>query len=371
MVKNPNSTIKNLTELASQLIRFKTIDGNWREQEACLHFIAKYFADVPGLHFNQYQQNDYHSLVITNQDTHRPSILLSGHIDVVDGSPEQFKPYTENGKLFGRGALDMKAGVAALMSVFSDAVASRENIPSLGLMITSDEEKGGRHGVKYLVDEKGWRGDFVVVAEGQSKSSIATRQKGKLWLKMISKGKAAHGAYPWLGENAVEKLIVAYRKIRALFPEPEHKWIPTVNLASISSDATEVNKVPAYAEATLDIRFTNDFADSPEEILERLKKLVPDMEFEVIGAGPVMQTADGNGHLRHLQKIFRAHRGAEAELGFTNGGSDAGYFTRHNVPAVEFGPQGANHHGENEYVELDSLTTYSETIRDFIRTAPR
>ena len=98
--------------------------------------------------------------------------------------------------------MDMKANVACLMTVFKD-VADKVNYP-LGLQLVTDEEIGGFHGTKYQI-EKGVRAEFVVVGESTD-LNIKNRAKGILWAKISAKGKTAHGAYPWRGENAIWKM---------------------------------------------------------------------------------------------------------------------------------------------------------------------
>ena len=358
-----------LAELTSRLIEFKTIDGNRREFERCLHFIANYFKGVPGLYYNQYQDHDYHSLVITNRDTRHPEVMLSGHIDVIDAEDEQFSPSVKDNRLYGRGALDMKSGVAAIMDVLKRAQLAG-NAPSLGLMITTDEELGGLHGARYLVDEKGWRANFALMAEGQLTPVFVTRQKGIAWVKVTARGRSTHGAYPWLGDNAALKLMAGYRAMAELFPEPRDDWISTISLSSIKTAATAHNQVPNFAEAVLDVRYTSDLAGSPDEILTLLQAKAPDVELEIFVGSHVLDTDGGNGHVSALRDAAARVTGRTLPFGFTHGASDAMHFARYGVATVEFGPQGANHHGENEYVELKSLAQYHQIIDSWITALP-
>ena len=126
-------------------------------------------------------------------------IILNAHLDVVSGREEQYKPYEKDGKLFGRGAIDMKGAAAVEILVFKE-VAKRVSYP-LALQLVTDEEIGGFCGTKYQI-EKGVRADFVIAGE-PTDFGVNNKAKGIIWLKIKTKGKSAHGAYPWRGKNAL------------------------------------------------------------------------------------------------------------------------------------------------------------------------
>src|SRR3954463_15523721 len=143
-----------------------------------------------------------------------PTIVLHGHLDVVPGRPEQFEPRVDGDRLYGRGAYDMKGGLAAMMCATRDLAA--QSGVKVHFVCVSDEEsdEDGRRGSDYLV-EKGYTGDFAITGE-PTDMHIGVQAKGVLALRLEVSGTAAHGATPWLGDNAVLKAIDVFRTIESM-----------------------------------------------------------------------------------------------------------------------------------------------------------
>lgn len=362
---------RELTEFTSALVSYKTVAANTEAQRACLHFIGEYLGSLPGVHFSNYVSNDIPSLVITNRDTQHPDIILSGHIDVVPGASEQFVPRVVGDRLYGRGSMDMKGGVATIVKLFHDLVASGEDLPSIGLMLTSDEEQGGEHGARYLVAQKGWRARCVLIPEGKHRFELVTREKGVCRIKMTAHGTAAHGAYPWLGKNALDMVLAAYAQVQTLFSEPRDGWHSSLCLVSITTPDSVQNQVPACAETLLDIRFTDDFAPDSAAVLAKVRACAPGVESEIFADAPVVTASDNDPYLLHLQRCASAHMGRDVPFGYNNGASDAAPFAARGIPVMTSGVVGNHHHGPDEYVELASLRDYYHIVRAFLRSFPR
>src|SRR3954454_8309315 len=143
-----------------------------------------------------------------------PALIFHGHVDVVPGRPEQFVPRVDGDKLYGRGAYDMKGGLAAMMCAMRD-VAEQDRV-RVHLVVVSDEESDtpAQRGSDYLV-EKGYTGDFAITGE-PTDMKIGVQAKGVLALRIEVSGTAAHGATPWLGANAVLKAVDVFRTIESM-----------------------------------------------------------------------------------------------------------------------------------------------------------
>jgi succinyl-diaminopimelate desuccinylase len=184
-----------------------------------------------------------------------PTVVLHGHLDVVPGRPEQFEPRVEGDRLFGRGAYDMKGGLAAMMCAARD-LAAQEAV-RVHFVCVSDEEsdEAESRGSDYLV-EKGYTGDFAITGE-PTDLHIGVQGKGVLALRIEVSGKAAHGSTPWLGDNAVLKAVDVFRQIEAMSFTRESSELfdrPSVSLGRIiGGDA--MNKVPDCCAIDVDIRF--------------------------------------------------------------------------------------------------------------------
>ncbi len=185
-------------------------------------------------------------------------IILNAHLDVVPGGPEQFRPRRESGRLYARGAQDMKVSALVMTQVFRELAGG---LPyPLGLQLVTDEEVGGRDGTLHQLEE-GVTADFVLIGEASGLRLVAD-SKGRINARLRAHGRAAHGAYPWLGDNALVKLHRSLSNMLAAYPVPAGEvWQTTVNLARIETANQAFNQIPDQAEAWLDIRFPADDTD--------------------------------------------------------------------------------------------------------------
>src|SRR3954469_8378113 len=143
-----------------------------------------------------------------------PTVVLHGHLDVVPGRPEQFVPRVDGDRLLGRGAYDMKGGLAAMMCAARDL--STESAVKVHFVCVSDEEsdEAEARGSDYLV-EKGYTGVFAITGEPTDRH-IGLQASGVLALRLEVSGTAAPGSTPWLGDNAVMKAVDVFRRIEAM-----------------------------------------------------------------------------------------------------------------------------------------------------------
>ena len=211
---------KEVVSLTDQLIRFKTTSDNYLELKRCMRFIEKYFSGCDVV-IRKYERNKKPSLVVLFKQTKRLGLFLVGHIDVVPGDDEQFKPIVKSGRLYGRGALDNKVSVTIMMALMR-YYSKQNHRPNIGLMITSDEEVGGKNGVEYLLKKQGYSANFGLVLDAGERYEIVTKEKGALHLKLSAKGKEAHGSKPWKGENAIDDLALVNG--RAAAPASRRGW---------------------------------------------------------------------------------------------------------------------------------------------------
>ena len=143
-----------------------------------------------------------------------PTLVLHGHLDVVPGREEQFEPRIEGDRLYGRGAYDMKGGLAGMMCAFRD-VATQDRVRVHFVCVADEEsEELENRGSDHLVKE-GYLGDFAITGE-PTDLHIGIQAKGVLALRIQVSGTAAHGSTPWVGDNAVLKAIDIFRQIETL-----------------------------------------------------------------------------------------------------------------------------------------------------------
>ena len=350
----------DLITLTQELIRYRSIPVYPQELDAILEFALSH---LQGFTLERFEDNGYKSILLYNTETRpeRFTLLLNGHLDVIPGNDTQYEGRVEGDKLYGVGSMDMKANVACLISVFRE-MAEKVSYP-LALQLVTDEELGGFHGTKHQVDQ-GVRADFVITAESTN-FHIVHKAKGVLWAKVIARGKTAHGAYPWAGENAIEKMMEFLTALKKEFPNPTEKaWISTVNIGAISTPNETFNKIPDLCEVALDIRFT---PEESETIVERLQGLITkELSLEIISHEPAMSTPEDDDYLTSLQAITSDVTGERSILYGAQGSSDARHFTAVGCGGVEFGPIGGGIGTDEEWVSISSLHTYCEILNRYM-----
>lgn len=292
------------------------------------------------------------------------TVILHGHFDVVPADSGQFEPRVEGDRLIGRGAYDMKAALAAMMMALPDP---ERPVPGLRVVlgIVSDEEseESENRGSDHLV-ATGMTGDFAITGE-PTDLHVGVAAKGVLGIRLGVGGRSAHGSTPWLGDNAVLRAVEMFRAIESLpFARESSEMFdrPSISLGRIwGGDA--LNKVPDYCAIDVDIRFL-PHQDS-EVIREEIRGLGPVSMEPIITLPPIQSDADCPWVRRLIEVAGRHHDGPTVSIG-RDGASDALSFIRAGMPAVEFGPVGAGHHGPDEWVSVSSLDTFHRTLREFL-----
>src|ERR687895_1546838 len=199
------------------------------------------------------------------------TIVLHGHLDVVPARPEQFVPRVDGDRLIGRGAYDMKGGLAAMMTALQEL--ARQSAIRIHFLCVADEESDeeDQRGSDYLV-EQGYLGDFAITGE-PTDLHVGVEAKGVLAMRIEVGGTAAHGSTPWVGDNAVLKALDVFRGIESLPFARESSDLfdrPSINLGRIlGGDA--VNKVPDVCTIDVDVRYLP--GQDPDAILAAINEL--------------------------------------------------------------------------------------------------
>lgn len=209
--------IDKITNLAQDLIRIPSTADNSPALGEVISYITKY-ATSTDLSVKSFAFSGKPSLIISFNEK-KPQVILNGHADVVPGQPHQFQPTIKDGKLYGRGADDMKASLAAMLVLMKNLKNSHPTLP-VQLMVVTDEEIGGHLGTKKLVPQKKGLPDLFLAGESTS-LKIEYQSKGVVWLKLKTSGRRSHGARPWDGQNAIVKLAKELVNINKMYPEPQ------------------------------------------------------------------------------------------------------------------------------------------------------
>jgi succinyl-diaminopimelate desuccinylase len=308
-------------------------------------------------------------LAATVGPANAPTIVLHGHLDVVPARPEQFSPRLDGDRLFGRGAYDMKGGLAAMMLAVHELAAQQGVRVHFVCVADEESEELEQRGSDYLV-EQGYLGDFAITGE-PTDMHIGIQAKGVLAMRIEVTGKAAHGSTPWIGDNAVLKAIDVFRQIEILPFARESSDLfdrPSINLGRIvGGDA--LNKVPDLCAIDVDVRYLP--GQDADDIRAAVDELPGARVVKVFHRQPAIVDRD-NPFVQALgEAIARVAPpdGEQISVG-RDGASDAISFLEAGVPAVECGPIGAGHHGPEEWVSVRSLGEYRLALVEFVNLLP-
>jgi succinyl-diaminopimelate desuccinylase len=297
-----------------------------------------------------------------------PTVLLHGHLDVVPGRSGQFEPRLDGNRLFGRGAYDMKGALAAMMLALHDLRDQDAVRVRLGVVADEESEEEVERGSDALVEE-GFVGDFAITGE-PTDMHIGVQAKGVVAMRIEVAGRAAHGATPWLGDNAILRALDVFRSIESLpFARQSSELFdrPSINLGRIwGGDA--LNKVPDTCVIDVDIRYLPE--QDPSKILEEVRELPAATLISSFTRPPAIVDIE-SPFVQGLCEAAAPHHGDDVTSVGRDGASDAVSFLRAGIPAVEFGPVGAGHHGPEEWVSVPSLASYRKALTDFITNLPK
>ncbi|WP_144511840.1 M20 family metallopeptidase [Bacillus sp. FJAT-22090] len=312
-------------------------------------------------------ENDSKLMLVAEVGIGEECIILNGHVDVVPGNEDQFTPYVDGDRLFGRGTADMKAGVAAMMQAFYELSLIPEKLTKrIQLHIVTDEETFGDTS-KYLV-ELGFHGNFVVCGE-PTNLHIGLQAKGIVQLDIILKGKASHGSRPWEGDNAIEQAFAFDQKMRKLsFLTASNAFYdyPSLNLAKIHA-GERFNVVPDKCILSYDIRFVP--GQSAEDIISEIKHAsnsFPLSEVIIHSTAPAVTTEEDNIYVKKLLQVTSTVTKRPTELFGQHGSADTRFYAAKGAGAIEFGPSGEDWHGEKEYVLIPSIEQFKLILVSFI-----
>jgi succinyl-diaminopimelate desuccinylase len=305
-----------------------------------------------------------------------PVVCLAGHVDVVPPGPverwtsDPFEPVEREGFLFGRGAADMKASVAAMVTAAERFVARRPgHRGSLALLLTSDEEGAGVNGTKHVVGEllaRGERIDACVIGEPTSTSrlgdTIKNGRRGSLNGVLTVKGIQCHIAYPDRGRSPVLPALPALAELAAtVWDRGNDYFSPTsFQISDIHAGTGANNTIPGSMEVLFNFRFSTE---STEQGLRARVHAVLDrhgLDYELAWSlsGPPFLSPRG-GLVDIVSRAVQDVTGVTPELSTSGGTSDGRFLTGVSREVLEFGPVSASIHGIDEHVRLADIAPLS------------
>ena len=306
------------------------------------------------------------------------TFVFAGHTDVVPtGPPDQwisppFAPTHRNGNLYGRGAADMKASIAAMVVACEEfLMASPDPDISIAFLLTSDEEGPSVDGtvkVCEVLKARGTRLDWCIVGEPTSVKRtgdmIKNGRRGTMSGKLTIKGVQGHVAYPHLAKNPIHLLAPALAELAAIEWDRGNASFPptTWQASNIHAGTGAANVIPG--ECVLDFNFRFCTESTPENLQQRLTAVLDrhglqyDVRWTVGGMPFLSRPASGHNLIDVVRDAVREESGVETELSTTGGTSDGRFIAQICPQVVELGPPGPSIHKIDEHVavaELDPL----------------
>jgi succinyl-diaminopimelate desuccinylase len=318
----------------------------------------------------------------------QPLLVFAGHTDVVPTGPvsqwqsNPFAPTHRDGKLFGRGAADMKTSIAAFIVAVEEFVASTPaHNGSIGLLITSDEEGPATDGtvvVCKLLQERGVQMDYCIVGEPTSSEvlgdMIKNGRRGTMSGKLVVKGIQGHIAYPHLAKNPIHLAAPAMAELsKEVWDEGNEYYLPTSwQMSNIHGGTGASNVIPG--EVVIDFNFRFCTASTAEGLQARVKAILDNHGFDydlkwTIGGHPFLTP---KGTLSDaLTLAIKDETGITTELSTTGGTSDGRFIAKICPQVVEFGPPNGSIHKIDEHIEvryIDPLKNiYRRTLENLLK----
>ena len=359
-------------ELTQQLIAQRSVtpdDGN------CQAILRKRLAPL-GFAFERISNNGVDNMWARRGIT-GPLIAFAGHTDVVPTGPfeqwhsDPFQPTIRDGKLYGRGAADMKTSIAAFVTATERFVATHPNLPgSIGLLITSDEEGPAVDGTVRVVDALRARGEllnYCIVGEPTCVDilgdMIKNGRRGSLSGKLTVKGIQGHVAYPHLAKNPIHLLAPALSELATMTWDNGNEYFPptTWQISNLHAGTGATNVIPGSAEVLFNFRFAT--VSTPELLKNRLESVLKKhhLDYEMaweLGGKPFL-TPRG-ALVAAISTAIQSVTGAAPAISCTGGTSDGRFIKAICEELIEFGPINASIHKLNEHVSVADIEPLSE-----------
>jgi len=324
----------------------------------------------------EFKKNRSNIVAVLKGSNQRHSLLLTPHLDTVPvGKNWRFGAFAgkiQKNKIYGLGATDCKGNLACALEAINSLVEDKAVLGyNLILAATADEENGSELGIIPLLNKGILKPSAAVVLDADD-FSIIVAQKGLLHLKVKIWGKRAHGAYPWLGVNAiaaaVEIIQELKRRKKLSFPKNKYLKPPTCNIGTIKG-GDKVNVVADYCEFELDFRFLPYSGE--KEILNWLKnrcvKYAKKFQIEIEGLQRPYLIDEKHQLVNSFVQAMK-RLGAKPRVTGSEGATVITFFQDKNIPAIAtgFGAEGCNH-VTDEYAKISNLYSGAQILEDFLK----
>lgn len=371
-------------DLSYELIRRASVTPN---DAGCQDLLAERLV-ASGFAIERLRTGEVENLWATHGDAAAPTLMLLGHTDVVPSGPVEnwasapFEPVLRDGKLYGRGAADMKGSVAAFVLALEQFVAECPDHPGrVGMLLTSDEEGPALDGVRkisQLFRERGERIDWCLVGEPSSRDILAdvirVGRRGSLSARLTVCGVQGHVAYADQARNPIHEFSLALAELVTEQWDSGNADFPptTFQVSNIHAGTGANNVIPGVLRADCNFRYSSESSDAvlrarTEAILE---KHGLDWQIDWHDSGQPFLSPAGGKLRKAVLAACHEQCGTEPEQSTAGGTSDGRFIAPLGVEVVELGPVNASIHQVDEHVAVADLerlpALYLAVIRNLL-----
>lgn len=369
---------KKSIALLKEILAIPSVNGADNEG-AVAEFIANYLKEKHIDAFVQQIDETHANIIAKLEGKSSETVVWNGHLDTVPyGNTEEWNtdpsiPVEKNGRIYARGASDMKSGLAAMVYLLGEIGESGEKPEQTILFLgTCDEEKSGLGAEKILEEIDLSSGSLLLIGEPTG-CKLGVAQKGCIWAQLNISGKTSHGAYPEEGYNAVEYGMKIVCRIKKWVTEYEHRLLGTATAqVTMIQGGIAPNMTPDFAEILLDIRIVPGI--SAEDVEKKIKKICREeveetngevkFEVRIKNARRAIEIAEEERWLKEFKAYLKQNDAETEEIGI-NYFTDASILTKKEseIPVLLFGPgEPRLAHKPNEFVELEKYEKYIEIL---------
>ena len=373
-------TTSRVLSLVKELITRPSVTP---EDKQCQELLMQYLKPL-GFTAEFYEEGGVTNLW-ARRGSQGPLLVFAGHTDVVPPGPAEkwnsdpFIPTERDGRLYGRGAADMKSSIAAFVIACEEFIAAHPNHSgSIALLLTSDEEGPAVHGTVKVCDSLKNRGDqldYCIVGEPTSVTQlgdvIKNGRRGSLSGKLTVKGVQGHVAYPHLARNPVHEASAALAELAAIEWDQGNEYFPptTFQISNAHAGTGATNIIPGEFVIDFNLRFAT--SSTPEQLKNKITDVLNKhgLQYDLawtLGGSPFL-TPRGTLSAA-LSGAIKAETGRDTELSTTGGTSDGRFIASICPQVIEFGPVNDTIHKVNENILLADVDPLKNIYRRTIET---
>ena len=368
-----------LLGLLQDLIRIDSVNpsltGKGAGEKVIARYIADYLKDLGlAVRFQEIEENRVNVIGILKGSGGGSSLMLNGHMDTVSAEHMDIDPFAaekKDGRIYGRGALDMKAGVAALIMALRSIMETGIKLKGdLILTMVADEEYASI-GTEAAVSE--YTADAAIICEPTG-LDVVIAHKGFAWIKTEIFGHAAHGSLPHKGVDAIVKagkVLTAIDKLgETELTKKTHPLLGSPSIhASLIDGGTGLSTYPDYCKIKLERRSLPGedrrlVTAEMQELLQNIKRQDEQFkaDFDVFFFRPAFEISPDQPIVQTVSRAFESICQRSPKFGGLSGWLDSAILAQAGIPCVIFGPSGEGAHAAVEYVDLESVITTTQVL---------